>query len=732
MHDLRSELVKQNKDVHWEPEHIRDGRFGAWISGAKDWAISRERYWGTPLPVWENEDATERVVIGSLKELSKRTKSGHNTYIAIRHGEATSNVKQITSTTVASASTDILTEKGRSEVLESAKKLATDGDFDFIFTSPFARTRETASIIAKELGIPDTRVILEDRIREIGVGVLDGKPYSKYLAFFEKFEDRFIKAPEGGETLNDVRKRVGALLYDLETRYKGKRILLVSHSRTVWALYASAHGLSTKESMKISVPDNAGIVPLNFVPLPHNENFELDPHRPYIDDVVLEGGSGEELHRVKEVVDVWFDSGAMPFASEHYPFENKEWVEGVGYPADFISEAIDQTRGWFYTLLAIGTLVGRGKAYKNVISLGHLLDGNGQKMSKSKGNVVNPWEAISRWGADTLRFWMYSVNQPGESKSFDEKTVRESARTLSWFDNSTKFYDLFKNEVSDDDAQLQIVDKWMKIRTQETVVAVTKYFDAYKYFEGARSIAALLEDLSQWYVRRIRDRARAGDKAAIETLRETLRTISLLLAPLTPFIAEQVFQSTRMDSDPESVHLAEWPKEKQSYWSRLVSMFFASDDKELLENMSKVRSIASEALMLRQKAGVKVRQPLTELSIKDELPADFANIVSEEVNVEHVKMSQKKLSLNTKLTNELIKKGDVREFLRALAEARKSEGLSPKDKIKLSISDSGKDVLSNVSINGVSLVEFELKDTSKYKAGLSFGDVNFSITKHAS
>ena len=189
-------------------------------------------------------------------------------------------------------------------------------------------------------------------------------------------------------------------IYDLEKKYKNKNILIVSHAGPLRALFA---GLETNDKQEIEKKlsekeymsfKNAEIKELNFVPFPHNENYELDLHRPYIDEVKLVCSCGGNLVRTKEVMDVWLDSGCMPFAQDHYPFENKKWVDGVGYPADFISEAIDQTRGWFYTLHAIGVLMGRGKAYKNVICLGHLLDAKGKKMSKSFGNIVDPWDAM--------------------------------------------------------------------------------------------------------------------------------------------------------------------------------------------------------------------------------------------------------------------------------------------------------------------------------------------------
>ena len=528
MTKLKRKLIENNGKIHWVPEHIKHGRFGEWLNEIKDWAFSRERYWGTPLPVWRCQKCKNEQVIGSLKDL-------------------------------------------------------------------------------------------------------------------DKFSFSALK--------------------------KGK------HN---W---------------------------------PYNNEGELDLHRPYVDSLVIkcQKCSGK-MKRVKDVIDVWFDSGAMPFAQYHWPFQKK-----LEYPADFISEAVDQTRGWFYTLHAIGTLMEKGPAFKNVICLGHILDEKGEKMSKSKGNVIDPWEVINKYGIDALRWYFFTINPPGESKRFAIRDVEERLRrfvlTLS---NVLIFYKTYSPTVKYDFSaksgsafggkNLNLLDKWILSRLNQTIKVARNNLDKYEVTQAARPIDEFVDDLSRWWLRRSRRRFSDEDKGGASTvLRIVLEKLSKLIAPFTPFLAEYIWRELNNKS---SVHLTDYPKPQ----IRLI-------DKKLEEQMNFAREIAAKGLALRAKAGIKVRQPLQKLKIKNEklkiLDKELLNLIKEEVNVKEIIFGDE-FKLDTKITAELKEEGLIRELVRQIQEMRKDGGLISKDSIKLyfKIDDAGlKDVVEKWQKNlsnkvGAQKIEF--------------------------
>lgn len=696
---IKAELIKENKDINWEPSHIRDGRFGEWLREIKDWAISRERYWGTPLPVWQCEACGKREVLGSVEDIRSRSKKSGNQYFVMRHGGTEGNERDRVS--YKNQAEDNLTSSGRQQIAESIEKI--DGKIDLVISSTFTRTRETAEIIKDKLGLTDDQVIFDERLIEINPGDFDGKNWAEYHAYVSSTRPHWFSSKiPNGESFQDVARRVGGVLYEIENKYRGKNILIVTHGGPAWLLYVTAGLFPPKEDYQIPNGEaftshfkqfqNAEIRNLPFVPLPHNENFELDLHRPYIDEIDLSCDCGEKLTRTKEVIDVWFDSGAMPFAQDHYPFENEKWVEGAGYPADYISEGLDQTRGWFYTLHAVGILMGRGKSYKNVIYLGLVNDAKGQKMSKSVGNVVDPMGAMDTYGVDTLRLWMYSINQPGESKNFDPKTVSLlHQQVFGLLYNVLAFYELYRNasvEHASAPSSDNILDKWILARLSELVELSTQSLDSYKLLEPVRAIKEFIGDLSTWYLRRSRDRIKEGDEEAKATLYYVLRTLSKILAPFAPFSAEDIWLRLRKEDDAESVHLESWPETGESLLSRLFSSG-AGHKEKLIASMENVRKIVTLGLESRQKTGLKVRQPLRSFKVRSApLSSEYTDLIKEELNVKEIifdeSMSTEAL-LDIRIDEELKKEGDYRELVRGLQDMRKKIGLTPSDLVSLAV-----------------------------------------------
>ena len=373
---------------------------------------------------------------------------------------------------------------------------------------------------------------------------------------------------------------------------------------------------------------------------------EIELHRPYIDAVTIKcPDCGKEMHRVPEVIDCWFDSGAMPFAQHHYPFENKDLFEKQ-FPANFISEAVDQTRGWFYSLLAESTILFNEPAYKNVIVLGHVQDENGQKMSKSKGNAVDPFDALNEFGADAVRWYFYINSAPWLPNRFYGKAVTEGQRKFMgtlW--NTYAFFVLYAN-IDEFDAtkyeleydKLSVMDKWLLSKLNTVVKAVDNNLDTYKIPEAARALAEFVDDMSNWYVRRCRDRFWAKgmeqDKInAYMTLYTALVTISKTAAPMIPFMTEDIYQNLvrSIDKDaPESIHLCDFPTVNEAFI-----------DKDLEDNMDAVLKYVVMGRAARNAANIKNRQPIKTMFIKagKELSEFYKEIIADELNVKNVEFT---------------------------------------------------------------------------------------------
>jgi len=552
-------------------------------------------------------------------------------------------------------------------------------------SSDFVRTRETAEIVAGELGIARDAIVYDERLREGHFGEFNLRSSDDYHAAFPTFEEKFARAPKHGENLQELKNRVGAFLFDLQKKYPNKKVLIVSHEYPIWMMKAVALGATQKGTIELRSGRNDFVTfadPMNvrFDPFPHNARYEIDLHRPYIDEIVFPCECGKEMHRVPEVVDCWVESASMPFAAPHYPFDNKEWFH-AHFPAQFVAEYIAQTRTWFYYTHALSVLLFDSIPFEHVVTTGTVLAEDGQKMSKSKGNFPDPWKLFDTYGADALRFYMLqSPLMRAEDLNFAEAGVREVwNKVIQRSMNILSFYEMNKDTESVPNATL---DAWILERLGATREAVEVAMTQYTIDGACTAIDSFVEDMSVWYIRRSRK------NFSRDTTRYVLTEFAKIAAPLVPFLSETIWQNVRREGDPESVHM--------SAWSECASI------EKLVGPMNVVRQVVEEALSKRSAAKIRVRQPLASLSLwKNSITGvssaekeDLYALIRDEVNVKDIfETEEHEVKLDTVLTESLESEGRFRDLMREIQDARKTAACTQKDVIRLVVPTAYADVV---------------------------------------
>lgn len=653
---IKTQMLRNKDDTEWMPAYIRDGRFGNWLRDAHDWAISRNRYWGTPLPIWRCEETGEIEVIGSRDELMSKAPERFTKVTAIRHAESEGNIIPIYQGAMPGTN---LTQHGRKQAKEAGKILKGQG-VTVMYVSPLARAQQTARIIAKYI---KAEVITDDRICEINFGEFEGKTIDfSDLTFvkdirakkIEKGKPESIYHFEGMETWKESQKRVNEFFAEILPQHKGQHIVVVSHADPVNNI---RHLFTKEDPVKIShQPYPEKCRPYTFF-WDHETRAQMDLHKETADSITWKTAGGGVMKRIPEVADCWFESGSMPYAQIHFPFEGDATVP-PDLPADFIAEGLDQTRTWFYTLMVLSTALFGKTPYKHVVVNGIVLAEDGKKMSKRLKNYPEPSEVVEKFGADAIRFMlMSSPAVRGENLRVSERLIEEQVRRVMlplW--NSYGFFVLHANEAQWEPVQVtndvtrhsplvqhHPLDLWIKAEVQDLVNRMTAELDHYDLSATCAELYQTLDALTNWYIRRSRRRfaGKEGDAerdAALDTLHEVLLTFCKVLAPFCPFITEAIYLNLE-DHEHGSIHLSDWPETRA----------LTREEKEMIEKTRLLRTIVSLGMGLRAEANVKVRQPLSKAEIvlptfnfqssacNDEgLSSEDKDILAQELNVKEI------------------------------------------------------------------------------------------------